>query len=140
MPLLQGTNIQRALPNSYWPVDAGLPLDLDMSASSLWLWQSSEAGVRGGIDYHVPNTATSSESLRNLQRCGFQKGISGLDNSISGAPRLGEARITADIHVTFPPGNAAFPSTFSAHLAACEFFIKQNRAYKQRAEPGGSEA
>lgn len=54
--------------------------------------------------------------------------------------KLGDARVMADIQITFPPGNPVFPSVFSAHLAACEFFIKQNNAYKQRNQPGGSEA
>lgn len=54
--------------------------------------------------------------------------------------KLGDARVMADIQITFPPGNPVFPSVFSAHLAACEFFIKQNNAYKQRSQPSGSEA
>jgi hypothetical protein len=40
----------------------------------------------------------------------------------------------------FPPGSIIFPSSSSAHLAACEFFIKQNKVYKQRHQPGGTEA
>lgn len=143
MPLLHGTNIhQRLLPSSYWSADAELPLDLDMSSPSLSLWQALEAGPRAGTEYNVSNTTfTNSELLRSLEKTGgnwVQKSLSDCNNLASGATRC-EAHITANIHVSFPPGNAAFPSTFSAHLAACEFFIKQNRAYKQRTEPGGSE-
>ncbi|KIW15130.1 hypothetical protein PV08_07917 [Exophiala spinifera] len=38
-----------------------------------------------------------------------------------------------------PPGNANFSSVFSSHLAACEYFIKQSKAYKLRHRDGGSE-
>ena len=47
-------------------------------------------------------------------------------------------RITDPPRITFPPGNPTFPSTFSAHLAACEFFIKQNKIYKKGSQ-GGSD-
>ncbi|KAI1628626.1 hypothetical protein EDD37DRAFT_644416 [Exophiala viscosa] len=40
----------------------------------------------------------------------------------------------------YPPGTPSFPSTFSAHLAVCEFFAKHNQAYKDRRQSGGKEA
>lgn len=40
----------------------------------------------------------------------------------------------------FPPGTASFPSIFSAHLAVCEYFIKQNQAYRDRLQPKGMES
>ncbi|KAJ9636488.1 hypothetical protein H2204_005321 [Knufia peltigerae] len=41
--------------------------------------------------------------------------------------------------ISFPPGMPAFPSLFSAHLAAGEYFIKQNQAYRNRFQPNGIE-
>lgn len=143
MPLMDvtdGTHIKRALSSSNWHVEDGRPFNLDMSSPSWSLWNSSQAGIYAGMDYHMSNPTTNSEPLTNLQRNGLSNGISSTSNQTPGAPLLGEAHITADIRVKFPPGNAAFPSTFSAHLATCEFFIKQNRAYKNRAESGGSDA
>lgn len=44
------------------------------------------------------------------------------------------------VNVGFPPGVASFPSTFSAHLAVCEYFTKQNQAYRDRLQIGGKES
>ncbi|KAK5045520.1 hypothetical protein LTR84_009138 [Exophiala bonariae] len=52
---------------------------------------------------------------------------------------LHDSRISSDSYVMSPPGNINFPSVFSGHLAACEYFIKQSKAYKQRRSKGGSE-
>lgn len=41
--------------------------------------------------------------------------------------------------ISYPPGMPAFPSLFSAHLAACEYFTKQNQAYRDRFQPNGME-
>lgn len=43
------------------------------------------------------------------------------------------------MNVGFPPGAASFPSIFSAHLAVCEYFTKQNQAYRDRLQPKGKE-
>ena len=52
-----------------------------------------------------------------------------------------EASQASDISgITLPPGNPTFPSTFSAHLAVCEFFIKQNKIYKRRYQPDSNDA
>lgn len=40
----------------------------------------------------------------------------------------------------YPPGVATFPSVFSAHLAVCEFFTRQNQVYKDRGKPNGDES
>jgi hypothetical protein len=139
--LTTDANIQRNLPSIHWPVDAEISLDLDMTSSSFSIWQSTEAGGHADTNYNGSITTTPSANLlMDMQRVSFQKSASVLDTSPSSASRPGEARVTAEIRVAFPPGNAIFPSTFSAHLAACEFFIKQNRAYKQRTQLGGSEA
>jgi hypothetical protein len=51
-----------------------------------------------------------------------------------------QAGTTCDGQLSYPPGKPNFPSQFSAHLAACEFFLVRNRVYKLRHKPGGSEA
>ncbi|OAX82191.1 hypothetical protein ACJ72_03460 [Emergomyces africanus] len=43
------------------------------------------------------------------------------------------------LEVIFPPGSATFPSVFSAHLAVCEYFTKQNPAYRDRRLANGIE-
>jgi hypothetical protein len=52
---------------------------------------------------------------------------------------LHHSRMLSDNYVMSPPGNFNFPSVFSGHLAACEYFIKQSKAYQQRRSEGGSE-
>jgi hypothetical protein len=52
---------------------------------------------------------------------------------------LHHSRMLSDNHVLSPPGNVSFPSVFSGHLAACEYFIKQSKAFQQRRSEGGSE-
>lgn len=44
------------------------------------------------------------------------------------------------MNIGFPPGMASFPSVFSAHLAVCEYFTKQNQAYRDRLQPNGVES
>ncbi|OJD16205.1 hypothetical protein AJ78_03637 [Emergomyces pasteurianus Ep9510] len=43
------------------------------------------------------------------------------------------------LEVIFPPGSANFPSVFSAHMAVCEYFTKQNPAYRDRRLVNGIE-
>jgi hypothetical protein len=56
-----------------------------------------------------------------------------------GTASLYTSRPVFDVAVGSPPGNAHFPSVFAGHLAACEYFIKQSKAYRERHNIGGSE-
>jgi hypothetical protein len=56
----------------------------------------------------------------------------------SGPPR--ESLEFPLLNMGFPPGVATFPSLFSAHLAVCEYFTKQNQAYRDRLQPQAMES
>ena len=140
MPSANEINSQPTVQSLSWPIDIGLSLDFDMGSSSSWTWHSGEVG-QNEVDSNNYNVLSASpDPSRVLQRTDYQKVVPYFESSHFNGSRLGEACITTEIRVTFPPGNTTFPSNFSGHLAACEFFIKQNKAYKQRGQPGGSKA
>jgi hypothetical protein len=133
-------NTQNTLQSLSWPIDVGLSLDLDFaSAPSYRLDLGHNAGQAGTICTNLNVASGCLDASRGLQSAEPQTVAPHLNSLVSNG-RLHEGRKIADIRISFPPGNPCFPSQFCAHLAACEYFVKQNKAYRQRGSPGGSEA
>jgi hypothetical protein len=141
-PVSSNTISQAATPRSgqafYWPYDGGMPLDIDI-ASLPWRLQSGDllmhhraqledVRYQDNLEVHNPTIQTNL-SVASLQR--FSPSFDSVTTH--------ETNILGSLH-NFPPGSVTFPSSSSAHLAACEYFIKQNKVYKRRHQPGGTEA